>query len=177
MDCCKYEWTPKPTNAPSNTYVIDAKINELANLLNIIKDYENPYKYIEFIDSETRLNRTVEITPEIFEIITTVDENIQRELCMSPMKSNLQQAIFSKYSELDHTKKYKLVNDISIDMKVKLIYAERLEYERKYYLTIFPQKYASKFKECGFCNFYDSVKQEITSEIDELISQKIKLLQ
>jgi hypothetical protein len=173
MDLYKYEWSGSDKPPYSNTCVIDAKINELANVLNIIRDYENPYKYIEFTDSETRLNRTVEITPELF---TTTDANIQRELCMVPMKSNLQQAIFSRYSELDHTKKYKLVHDISIDMKVKLIYAERLEYERKYYLTIFPQKYASKFKECGFQNFYDSVKQEITSEIDELISQKIKLL-
>jgi hypothetical protein len=95
---------------------------------------------------------------------------------MSPGKSNLQLAIFSKYSELDHTKKYKLVHDIPITTKVKLLYAERLEYERKYYLTIFPQKYASKFKECGFQNFYDSVKQELIAEIDELISQKIRLL-
>jgi hypothetical protein len=173
MDPYKYEWMTHSKTVPSNTCVIDANINELANLLNIIRDYENPYKYIEFADSETRLNRTVEITPELF---ITTDENIQRELCMAPMKSNLQQAIFSRYSELDHTKKYKLVHDISIAMKVKLIYAERLEYERKYYLTVFPHKYASKFKECGFQNFYDSVKQEITSEIDELISQKIKLL-
>ena len=173
MDPCKYEWTSKPTNQPSNTYVIDAKINELAKLLNTIRDYENPYKYIEFTDSETRANIMVEITPEIFE---STAEHIQRELCMAPMKSNLQQAIFSRYSELDHTKKYKLVHDISIAMKVKLIYAERLEYERKYYLTILPQKYASKFKECGFQNFYDSVKQELIAEIDELILQKIKLL-
>jgi len=174
MDPYKYEWSTGSASLPSNTYVIDAKISELANLLNTIRDYDNPYKYIKYSDSETRADRMIEITPEIF---TSTDENIRRELSMSPMKSNLQQAIFSKYSELDHTKKYKLVCDISIDMKVKLLYAERLEYERKYYLTIFPHKYASKFKECGFKNFYNSVKQELTAEIDELISKKIKLLQ
>ena len=173
MDPYKYEWMPRSKTVPSNTRVIDAKIEELANLLNTIKDYENPYKYITFSDSETRKTVMVEITPELFQ---TTDEVIQQELAMPPSKSNLQQAIFSKYSELDHTKKYKLVHDIPIDMKVKLLYAERLEYERKYYLTIFPQKYASKFKECGFRNFYDSVKQEIPAEIDELVSQKIKLL-
>ena len=166
------EWSTGSTQPP-NTRVIDAKIEELANLLNTIRDYENPYKYITFSDSETRVIRIVELTPELFQ---TTDEVIQRELGMSSGKSNLQQAIFSKYSELDHTKKYKLVHDIPIDMKVILLYAERLEYERKYYLSIFPQKYASKFKECGFRNFYDSVKQEITAEIDELLSQKIKLL-
>ena len=173
MDPYKYEWMTHSNTVPSNTRVIDAKIEELANLLNTIKDYENPYKYITFSDYETRKTVMVEITPELFH---TTDELTRRELSTTPGKSNLQQAIFSKYSELDHTKKYKLVHDIPIAMKVKLLYAERLEYERKYYLTIFPQKYASKFKECGFRNFYDSVKQEITAEIDELLSQKIKLL-
>lgn len=161
------------TSMYKNTVEIDVKITDLVELLNTIKNYENPYKYISFNDSETNKPICTEITPNLF---TSTDETIQREMKLPPSKSNLQQAILSKYSELDHTKKYKLTRDIPIATKIKILFAERLEYERKYYLTIFPSKYASKFKEAGFNNFYDSVKQELLDEIDELVSQKIIIL-
>lgn len=173
MDPCKYEWTSNQTNMPTNTCVIDAQIEQLGELLNTIKNYENPYKYISVFDTENNKLICAEITPNLF---TSTDEIIQREMKLVPSKSNLQQAILSKYNELDHTKKYKLTRDIPIAMKIKILYAERLEYDRKYYLVIFPSKYASKFKECGFNNFYDSVKHQLIDEIDALISQKIKLL-
>jgi hypothetical protein len=51
-----------------------------------------------------------------------------------------------------------------------------LDYERNYYLVKFPSTYASKFKETGFNNFYHLVKQDLMNEIEDLVSQKIKLL-
>ena len=174
MDPYKYEWhTDNAHNPHNNIYVIDAKIEELATLLNAIKNYENPYEYISFLDSKTRKSIQLEITTDM---LVSTNPIIQQEMALSPSKSNFQQAIFSKYSELDHTKKYRLTNDIPISMKIKLLYAERLAYDRKYYLTIFPPTYASKFKESGFKNFYSTVKQDLTTEIDDLVTKKIKLL-
>jgi hypothetical protein len=81
--------------------VVDARIDELAKLINIIRDYENPFQYVTFMDSDTSKQITMEITPGI---LTIPNDVIQSQINRFGDKSNVVQAILSKYSILDNGK-------------------------------------------------------------------------
>jgi len=172
MDADKYEWgsTPKPYD---NYAVVNAKIDELIKTINIIRDYENPFQYITFMDADTSKQITVEITPNI---LSLQNEIIENQLRKYGDKANLVQAITTKYSVLDHSKKYNLTRDIPIETKINLIYAESLKYSRDYCDYSLPAKYASIFRENWYRNIYEKVKDELLTELNTLISKKIELL-
>ena len=157
----------------NNCAVVDAKIEDLAKLINIVRDYENPFQYIVFMDSDTSKHITAEITPGL---LTLSNEVIQNQISRYGYKSNLIQAITTKYSILDHSKKYKLTQDIPIETKLNILYAERLKYARNYCENILPPKYATIFRENWHRNIYEKVKVELLEELNTLVSQKIELL-
>lgn len=172
MDEDKYERcsSKKPyTTLP----LIEIHIGDLAKAINTIRDYDNPYQYITFLDSDTSKQLTVEITPNLLKI---QNEVIQNQLTKFGNKSPIIQAIMSRYSVLDHEKQYKLTKDISIETKLNILYAESLKYSRHYCEWVLPPKYAPIFRANNYRNIFDKVKDELLVELDSLIAQKIELL-
>jgi len=169
MDADKYE---RPVKPYSNSAVIESSITELTKVINTIRDYENPYQYITFMDSDTSKQITVEITPDI---LTSI-EIIKNQIDKLGNKSNVIQAIMSKYSILDHEKQYKLTRELPLETKINMIYAENLKYSRYYCDWVLPPKYAPLFRQNGYTNIYDKVKDELLAELNDLINRKIELL-
>lgn len=161
------------THSYSNLAMIEVSIVELITLINIIRDYENPYQYITFMDNDTSKQITVEIIPEI---LTLPNEIIQNQLTKFGNKSTIVQAILSKYSILDHEKQYKLTKDISIETKINMIYAESIKYSKYYCESVLPPKYVPIFIESGYRNIYEKVKDELFSELNLLVAKKIELI-
>ena len=159
------------THSYSNLAMIEVSIVELITLINMIRDYENPYQYITFMDNDTSKQITVEIIPEI---LTLPNEIIQNQLTKFGNKSNIVQAILSKYSILDHEKQYKLTKDISIETKINMIYAESIKYSKYYCESVLPPKYVPMFIENGYRNIYEKVKDELFSELNLLVAKKIE---
>jgi hypothetical protein len=170
MDADKYE---RPVKPYSNSGVIEASITELTKTINIIRDYENPYQYITFLDSDTSKQITVEITPKL---LTLPSEVIQNQIDKLGNKSNIVQAIMSKYSILDHEKQYKLTRELPLETKLNILYAESLKHSRHYCEWVLPPKYSPIFRANNYRNIYDKVKDELLAELNELINQKIALL-
>ena len=150
---------------------IDTKITVLTALLNEIRDYSNPFRYIVFLDEEQKYHN-VEITPELYR---SEKEIIKRELAAPFKSSKLQNEIYAKYSDLDYRKKYKLTTEISMEMKIHILYAESLNHIRSHYDRL-PQKYKDVFRENKFCNIYAIVKSELLEKLNAHIAQKIQLL-
>jgi hypothetical protein len=152
---------------------IEKQIEDISNALNIIRDYENPFQYITFMDNaNTRV--TMEIKPDM---ISSADENLQKQIKTFQNKSNFISAILSKYSMFDYDNHCKLIHHISIEMKVRILYAERLKYSRYYCDNILPEKYRGLFKMNDYNNIYDLVRCSLIEELESLIGQKIGLLQ
>jgi hypothetical protein len=172
MDADKYERcsTQKPY---SNLSLIECSLVELTKTINIIRDYENPYQYITFMDSDTSKQLTVEITPKL---LSLQNEVIQNQLAKFGNKSPIIQAILSRYSILDYEKQYKLTKDIPIETKINMLYAESLKYSRNYCEWVLPTTYAQLFRANNYRNIYEKVKDELLAELDCLIAQKIELL-
>jgi hypothetical protein len=170
MDEDKYE---RPVKPYSNSAMIEASITELTKTINIIRDYENPYQYITFMDSDTSKQMTVEITPKL---LTLPSEAIQNQIAKFGNKSNIIQAIMSRYSILDYEKQYKLTKELPIETKLNILYAESLKHSRHYCEWVLPPKYAPIFRANKYRNIYDKVKDELLGELNDLISQKIELL-
>jgi hypothetical protein len=169
MDADKYE---RPVKLYSNSGMIEASITELTKTINTIRDYDNPYQYITFMDSDTSKQITVEITPDIL----TSSEIIKNQISKFGNKSNIIQAIMSRYSILDHEKQYKLTRELPLETKLNMIYAESMKYSRHYCDWVLPPKYAPLFRENGYTNIYDKVKDELLTELNDLINQKIEIL-
>jgi hypothetical protein len=172
MDADKYE-TSLVQKSYTNITLVNAKIDELAKTINIIRDYENPFQYITFMDSDTSKQITAEITPGI---LTLPNEVIQNQLSRYGDKSNIVQSIITKYSVFDHGKKYKLTQDIPIETKINMLYAESLKYSRDYYEYTLPSKYSQIFRENGYRNIYEKVKDDLLADLNKLVLQKIELL-
>jgi hypothetical protein len=157
---------------------LDKKIEIIGAFINEIRDYTNPFRYITFRPSFTNSasvhseNITVEITPELY---NSNIELIKQEWALSPNLSHLRQLILSKYSDLDYHKKYKLSGEISIETKIHIIYAERLQHIQNHYDRL-PEKYKKVFKENNYCNIYNIVKSELLEKLNMHIAQKIKIL-
>lgn len=171
MDEDKYERCPQ--NPYGTIALVEHRINELAKTINTIRDYENPYKYITFMDSYTSKQLTIEITPNI---LTLPNEVIQNQIAKMGNKSPIIQSIFSKYSILDHEKQYNLSKDITLETKINIIYAESIKYSRNYCEYSLPHEYAQVFRENGYNNIYEKVKDELLCELNDLVGQKIELL-
>jgi hypothetical protein len=172
MDADKYE-RPVINKPYSSIAVIEGLLVELTKTINTIRDYENPYQYITFMDSDTSKQITAEITPKLLSLPNKV---IQNQIAKFGNKSNIIQAILSRYSILDHEKQYKLTKDVPLETKLNMIYAESLKYSRHYCEWILPPKYAPLFRQNGYRNIYEKVKDELLAELDNLINQKIELL-
>uniref|UniRef100_A0A6C0HHP8 Uncharacterized protein n=1 Tax=viral metagenome TaxID=1070528 RepID=A0A6C0HHP8_9ZZZZ len=172
MDADKYEQSSEQPRY-DNYAMVNAKIDELIRTINIIRDYENPFQYITFLDSDTSKQITAEITPGI---LTLPNEVIQNQMRNMGNKSNIVQAINTKYSVFDHGQKYKLTQDIPIETKINLLYAESLKYSRDYCEYALPSKYAQIFRENGYRNIYEKVKSDLLKELNILLSRKIELL-
>lgn len=157
----------------STLEIIENKITECTNLIITIRDYNNPYQYITFLDSDTSTQITTEITPTLFSLS---NELIQKQIIKFGNKAPIIQAFMSKYSILDHEKQYHLTKDISIDTKLNILYAESLKYSRYYCDCVLPPTYAALFRENGYCNIFAKVKTELLTELDNLIAQKIMAL-
>jgi hypothetical protein len=170
MDADKYE---RPVKPYSNSAMIEASITELTKTINTIRDYENPYQYITFMDSDTSKQITVEITPKL---LTLPSEVIQNQIEKLGNKSNIIQAIMSRYSILDHEKQYKLTRELPIETKLNILYAESLKHSRHYCEWVLPPKYAPIFRANNYRNIYEKVKDELLAELNDLINQKIALL-
>lgn len=172
MDADKYERTSiqKPY---SNLSLVECRLVELTKVINIIRDYENPRQYITFLDIDTSKQITVEITPNLLKI---QNEVIQNQIAKFGNKSAIIQAILSRYSVLDYEKQYKLTKDTSIETKLNMLYAESLKHSRNYCEWVLPPKYAQLFRANNYRNIYDKVKDELLTELDELIAQKIDFL-
>jgi hypothetical protein len=169
MDADKYE---RPVKSYSNSGMIEASITELTKTINTIRDYDNPYQYITFMDSDTSKQITVEITPDIL----TSSEIIKNQISKFGNKSNIIQAIMSRYSILDHEKQYKLTRELPLETKLNMLYAESLKHSHHYCEWVLPPKYAPLFRQNGYRNIYDKVKDELLTELNDLINQKIELL-
>ena len=155
---------------------IEEKIYALVKLMNIIKSYENPYQYVTFIDYNNRnkIPITVEVSPELF-----LSENKLVQIQMLVDRSELQQAICSKYHSMVFTKYSdysNIMSDISLKSKISFLYAERLKYTYDYCVNELPPKYSIIFKENGYKNIYELVKNDILEEMDQLVLEKIQLL-
>jgi hypothetical protein len=172
MDADKYE-RPVINKPYSNLAVIEGRLVELTKSINTIRDYENPYQYITFMDSDTSKQITAEITPKL---LSLPNEVIQNQIAKFGNKSNIIQAIVSKYSILDHEKQYKLTRELPLETKLNILYAESLKYSRHYCEWVLPPKYAAIFRENGYRNIYEKVKDELFAELDSLIAQKIEVL-
>uniref|UniRef100_A0A6C0JX06 Uncharacterized protein n=1 Tax=viral metagenome TaxID=1070528 RepID=A0A6C0JX06_9ZZZZ len=172
MDADKYErCASKPPY--SNLAIVEVQIGELTKTMNIIREYDNPYQYITFMDSDTSKQITMEITPKL---LSLPNEVVQNQIAKLGNKSPIIQAISSKYSILDHEKQYKLTKDISIETKLNILYAESLNHSRYYCEWILPPKYKPIFRANNYRNIYEKVKSELLAELDSLIAQKIELL-
>jgi hypothetical protein len=137
-------------------------------------DYENPFQHITFNDNYTNTRVTMEINPDM---ISSADENLQKQIKTFQNKSNFISAILSKYSMFDYDNHCKLIDHISIETKVRILYAERLKYSRYYCENILPEKYRGLFRMNDYNNIYDLVKCSLIEELDSLIREKIGLLQ
>jgi hypothetical protein len=116
----------------------------------------------------------MEINPDM---ISSADENLQKQIKTFRNKSNFISAILSKYSMFDYDNHCKLIDHISIETKVRILYAERLKYSRYYCEHILPEKYRGLFRMNDYNNIYDLVKCSLIEELDSLIREKIGLLQ
>ncbi len=153
---------------------IDKEISEISKTLNLIRDYENPFQYITFMDNYTNKRITMEIKPDM---ISSADENLQKQIKTFRKDSNFISAILSKYSMFDYDNHCKLIDHISIETKVRILYAERLKYSRYHCEHILPEKYRGIFQMNEYNNIYDLVRCSLVEELDSLIGQKIELLQ
>ena len=153
---------------------IDKEISEISKTLNLIRDYENPFQFIAFSDNLTGNKMTMEIKPDM---ISSADENLQNQIKTFQNKSTFISAILSKYSIFDYDNHCKLIDHISIEMKVCILYAERLKHSRYYCDNILPEKYRGLFKMNDYNNIYGLVKYSLIEELDSLIRRKIILLQ
>jgi hypothetical protein len=153
-----------------NLCTIDARLDELAKWINIIRDYNNPFQDITFKDNLVEVS--IELTPDIL----TSDEIVKKQIAVSGNKSNAVQAILSKYSILDHSKKYRITFDLPLETKINMLYAEKLNYAREYVEKSLPIKYVTLFKENECRNIYNKVRQELLEEINVLVAKKIELL-
>ena len=151
---------------------IDKEISDISKTLNLLRDYENPFQHITFNDNYTNKKITMEITPEM---ISSADENLQKQIKTFGCKSNFISAILSKYNIYDYDNHCKLTNHIPIEIKVRFLYAERLRYARMYCDSL-PDKYRELFKLNGYNNIYSMVQCNIIDELDMLIQRKIELL-
>lgn len=115
---------------------------------------------------------SIELTPDIL----TSNEIVKNQYSVSGNKSNAVQAILSKYSILDHSKKYRITFDLPLETKINLLYAEKLNYEREYIENALPIKYVSIFRENRCQNIYNKVRSELLEEIQILVAKKIELL-
>lgn len=153
-----------------NISTIDTRLDELAKWINIIRDYNNPFQDITFKDNSVEI--AVELTPDIL----ASDEIVKKQIAASGNKSNAVQAILSKYSILDHSKKYRITFDLPLETKINMLYAEKLNYEREYLEKSLPIKYVQLFRENGCYNIYNKVLTELLEEINVLVAKKIELL-
>ena len=153
---------------------IEKQIEELSKTINIVCDYENPFQFISFIDNNTNKKITLEITPDL---ISSADENIQKQIKTFGNKSNFITAILSKYNIYDYDNHCKLTNHVPIETKVRILYAERLKHARYYCDHILPEKYQETFRTNKYNNIYSIVQCDFIEEFDSLIRRKIELLQ
>ena len=153
---------------------IEKQIEELSKTINVVCDYENPFQHITFNYNYTNTRVTMEINPDM---ISSADENLQKQIKTFRNKSNFISAILSKYSMFDYDNHCKLIDHISIETKVRILYAERLKYSRYYCEHILPEKYRGLFRMNDYNNIYDLVKCSLIEELDSLIREKIGLLQ
>jgi hypothetical protein len=172
MEADKYD---KSSTIPSysNLSLVECRLDELTKSINAIRDYDNPYQYIIFIDNDTMKSITAEITPKL---LSLPNELIQNQIAKWGNKSGIIQAILSRYSILDHEKRYKLTKDIPVETKLNMLYAESISYARNYCTYSLPSKYSQIFRENGYRNIYEKVKDELLTELNELINRKIELL-
>jgi hypothetical protein len=158
------------TQHTQNLCTIDARLDELAKWINIIRDYSNPFQDITFKDNLVEVS--IELNPDIL----TSDEIVKKQIVVSGNKSNAVQAILSKYSILDHSKKYRITYDLPLETKINMLYAEKLNYAREYIDKSLPIKYVAVFKENGCRNIYNKVRQDLLEELNVLVAKKIELL-
>ena len=155
---------------------IEEKIYALIKLMNIIKSYENPYKYVTIsgYNDNRKIPITVEVSPELF-----FSDNKIVQIQMLVDRSELQQAICNKYHSMIFTKYSgysNIISDLSLKHKINWLYAERLKYTYDYCVNELPPKYSIIFKENDYKNIYELVKNDILEEMDKLVLEKIQLL-
>jgi len=148
---------------------VESEISQIEKLILLTKNYMNPYKFIAKYSREVH-----QYNPEWIVIVPSLSiEAIEYSDRLKSERVGLMRRLYDMYVSTSDDGEFERSVPVPLQMVVNKIYLKRRKIEEEYMASL-PEEYQQIFKENGFDNIFEIVRQDLFDKLEYLTKRMVE---
>jgi len=148
---------------------VEAEIIQIEKTILLVKNYTNPYKFIAKYSREMH-----QYNPEWIVIVPSLNiEAIEYTDRLKSERIGLMRRLYEMYISISEDGEFERNIPVPLSMVVNKIFVKRRKIEEEY-LASLPEDYQQIFKENGFDNIFEIVRQDLFEKLEYLTKRMVE---